>query len=890
MPNKSLFDSDTLFTSTPLGAKASSPVRCLGKEYKNDDDRRAYFREELRKKLSELKKLEGFPLGEDDDIIALSDPPYYTACPNPWLNDFIAEWETEKQKLLIQKKRKVEFEVHEPYASDVSEGKNNPIYNAHSYHTKVPHPAIMRYILHYTQPGDIVLDGFAGTGMTGVAAQLCDNPDSELKYKIEQEFIANGLEKPVWGTRRAICGDLSPIASFIAYNYNTPIDVVRFEQEAHRILAEVEAECGWMYETKHRDGSKGRINYTVWSDVFVCPSCGHEIVFWDAAVDKEKGEVRDEFACPHCHAMQTKRSLSKAMITVHDRSLDQTIRQAKTVPVLINYTAKGKRYEKSPDAFDLSLIKKIDDMEIPSWYPIDPLPTGFNTRQPMESHKYTHVHHFYTKRALSIFSSLENRFHGKFRWLLSSIIEGSSKLNRERPFGLPSKLSGTLYVSSMIREIDVIEFAKRKIKTYLRATYKLSSGNSILFIASASSTSISDNSVDYIFTDPPFGGNIMYSELNFISESWLKVKTNNKLEAIENSSQNKSLLDYQQIMVRCFKEYFRVLKPGRWMTVEFSNTSAAVWNSIQTGLQQAGFVIANVAALDKQQGSFKAVTTPTAVKQDLVISCYKPSSAFDQRFLTQTGDINVWAFIDEHLAHLPISILKDKKSTAVIERSPKILYDRMLSFFLMRSLTIPLDAAEFQSKLAQRYRFADGMVFTSAQIAEYEAQKRKLGISDQLTLIFDAIYSESEAITWLKERLGKNPQKRQDLYTDFRKANASTRKGEKELELSTLLEENFIEAADGSWRVPDPNEAKDYEILRTKSLLKEFNQYLDELRSGRVKKLKDVRLEALRAGFRSSWEKKDWATIKEIADKVPQNLLMEDEQLLMYYDIAKDRV
>ncbi len=69
-------------------------------------------------------------------------------------------------------KRSANFDVDEPYASDVSEGKNNPIYNAHTYHTKVPHPAIMRYLLYYTQPGDIVLDGFAGTGMTGVAASL----------------------------------------------------------------------------------------------------------------------------------------------------------------------------------------------------------------------------------------------------------------------------------------------------------------------------------------------------------------------------------------------------------------------------------------------------------------------------------------------------------------------------------------------------------------------------------------------------------------------------------------------------------------------------------------------------------------------------------------------
>ena len=95
----------------------SSVIKCLGKTFAREEERREYFRDELRKRLPELKKIEGFPIGEDEDIIALSDPPYYTACPNPWLNDFIAEWEKEKE---TTPGRKQNFEVDEPYASDVS--------------------------------------------------------------------------------------------------------------------------------------------------------------------------------------------------------------------------------------------------------------------------------------------------------------------------------------------------------------------------------------------------------------------------------------------------------------------------------------------------------------------------------------------------------------------------------------------------------------------------------------------------------------------------------------------------------------------------------------------------------------------------------------------------
>src|SRR5690554_2256757 len=153
--------------------KEDTKITVLGKTFNTEEERRNYFREELRKKLPELKQMEGFPIGEDEDILNLSDPPYYTACPNPWLNNFITEWETEKMELEKQGLRKADFEVTEPYAADVSEGKNEPIYNAHSYHTKVPHKAILRYLLHYTMPGDSIYDGFSGSGMTGIAATKC---------------------------------------------------------------------------------------------------------------------------------------------------------------------------------------------------------------------------------------------------------------------------------------------------------------------------------------------------------------------------------------------------------------------------------------------------------------------------------------------------------------------------------------------------------------------------------------------------------------------------------------------------------------------------------------------------------------------------------------------
>lgn len=163
-------------------------------------ERRKLTKEDIDK----VRDIEGFPIGSDEDIIALSDAPYYTACPNPFIEEFIRENGTPYDEATDDYHR-------EPFAADVSEGKNDPLYNAHGYHTKVPHKAIMRYILHYTKPGDIVFDGFCGTGMTGVAAQMCGIADETLKHQLRAE-IGKDIE---FGARHAILNDLAPAATTI---------------------------------------------------------------------------------------------------------------------------------------------------------------------------------------------------------------------------------------------------------------------------------------------------------------------------------------------------------------------------------------------------------------------------------------------------------------------------------------------------------------------------------------------------------------------------------------------------------------------------------------------------------------------------------------------------
>lgn len=838
--------------------------------------------------LDKVRNMEGFPIGKDEDIIALSDAPYYTACPNPFIKEFVKENGTPYEE--------ASDDYHkEPFAADVSEGKSDAVYMAHNYHTKVPYKAIMRYILHYTSPGDVIYDGFCGTGMTGVAAQMCGSKSQELKALFYEQ-------NENWGTRKAILNDLSPIAAFISYNQNISIDPMIFQKEALEILSDFEKQYGWMYETKHSiDGKeqndmfgpiKGKINYTVWSDIFICPHCGGEIIFSEVAFDPKTKQVKDVFLCPSCGAKIKKKECDNAVNTVYDPYIQDTIQIIKQKPVLINYSVGKKKYEKIPDQADLDLINKTKLMSNPYWVPTNRLPEGGETRR-NDKYGITHVHHFYTNRSLISIGYLMDKVSTsknpqKMRFLFEQIILGMAKISRYVPshFSQVNQyLSGTLYVGSQVVETSPNYILGGKINKLVKvfSSMDFHKGDVCISTESTVKTSIPDNTIDYIFTDPPFGSNLNYSELNHLWEAWMRCVTNTLTEAIVNESIHRDLLDYQGLMEKCFKEYFRVLKPNRWMTVEFHNSKNAVWNAIQQSLQRAGFIVADVRTLDKKQGTFKQINTTSAVKQDLVISAYKPKKSFIDTFFSVAGsEETVWQFVHQHLEKLPVVVQKEGKIEIIAERQSYLLFDRMVAYHIMRGITVPIDASDFYKKLDETFLKRDSMYFLPDQVNEYDTARIKLDVED--TQLSFAVTNEKTAIEWLYYQLS-NPKTYSEIQPKFMQEAKFTDKYEAMPELSVLLEENFLQNEKGQWYIPDITKEADVVKLREKRLLKEFEGYLSK-----TGKLKLFRTEAIRAGFAKLWTDKNYQLIVDTAERLPEQVIQEDDKLLMYYDISLGRI
>lgn len=884
-------DTQTKMFGSHRDAASTQPVECLGIKFPNDEARRQHFLGKLREKLKNpaFRKIDGFPKGDDDDILALSDPPYYTACPNPFVKDVVnSHLHASNQNRSYHR---------EPYAFDVSEGKGDQSYYIHSYHTKVPPTAVGKYISHYADDNGVIVDCFSGSGMTGLGAALAG------KKNVLTLLL-----------------DLSPASTFISYFHNCFRPQERHFEALEQLHSALRDEFDHWYSTPHtgwlssteaprhwqtrtvKPSGQGRTRFVVWSTVVSCPECGQTATQWDLCVDLPKNASADVFHCPSCKAVLVKERkyvkkynaqlVAPVLESVHDLQLGMTVRRIKRVPVLVSYDLDGKRYEKAPSSEDLDHIRSAETSRPAHWCPTARMPEGDESRR-NDDDGITHSHQFFPARTLHVLASAWD-FLGHcdpgLRGLVTGILTRCSLQNRYMPQHRGNRsrevvgpLSGTLYIPYFSLEINPVEYLYEKGFSALRSLAQKPRPKTFISTHSASSMGevIPPKSIDYSFIDPPFGSNLQYSELSFIMESWFRVFTASTEEAVVNDARKVGVEGYCERMRLALSALTECLKPGRWTTVEFHNSQNAIWSAIQVALIDAGLVIADVRTLDKKKGTTKQLTLANAVQQDLVITAYRPTEQLERLVKLHSGETAaVWEFVRSHLGLLPVFVETDTGGGEVIaERQNYLLFDRTVAFFVQRGIMLPISAAEFYEGLRQKFAERDGMYFLSEQVPEYDRRRLEVNNVEQFELF---VTDEKSAIHWVRRQLEEHSMTYKELAPLYmREAQRVWEKHEQPMELRTILEENFVEDANGSWRVPNPKKEADLEQLRNRGLMREFQQYLE----GKGK-LKVIRTEALRAGFKDCWQKQDYSTIVQTAKRIPEAAIQEDSALLMYYDNA----
>lgn len=487
----------------------------------------------------------------------------------------------------------------------VAGGRNSAFYLAHSYHTKVPPEAIVPFIEHYTEQGDVVLDPFCGSGMTGVAAALAG--------------------------RRSILNDLSPAAIHLAWNHTRPCEPEALADGFAAIEARLTSRFQSLYRTTHDDGSSALIHWTLWSTRHRCLVCSHEFLLWDV-MDRKSGRLGNMINCPHCQSILNRSALE----TLGSR------------PAWIAYeTRSGKRFEKPANDADIARALSFRREAISSWYPTTSVASDreMYIRCALQLQGVNSIADFYTARNLEALSLLwqeilavhDERVQRALAFAFTNTAWHGTRMRRFNARGGQRPLTGTLYIPQLSSEANVLEVMRNKVdqlQRYYRAYRPRRGDLPALLLGSATELAgIPESSIDYVFTDPPFGSNIFYADCNLIWESWLGRLTDATREAVVNRSLSldkggKSVATYAGLIGGAMREVSRVLKPGGWATVVFHNTDGKIWQVIRDAADLAGFTFHEAASLDRRQQSHKGYKGRSGAEDvahfDVVFNLRKP--------------------------------------------------------------------------------------------------------------------------------------------------------------------------------------------------------------------------------------------------------------------------
>ena len=440
----------------------------------------------------------------------------------------------------------------------------------HKYWARKPHNVVAEYIEHYSKEGEIVLDPFVGSGVTAI------------------EALKNG--------RKGIAIDIDPISTFITRMTLVPVDLKEITKAYEEIKEKSRRDIARLYET-------------------ACPKCGKRAIticsIWELGKEIPK-EIR--LFCPK----------------------------------------DNKRLAKQPDADDIKKIQEIQRMDVPYWYPRDKLcyADGRDFKEGTHIEGIDSIESLFTRRNLIALAILYHQIEAlkddvvkdllKFRFTsITHLASRMTPVRPTRPFSsfwamhrysiLPISMESNvwlLFQSSVKGRQGLLkgkEESNEVVKFYKEAkSFEDLKNNANILISNQSALNLRNHparipkeSVDYVFTDPPYGGSIQYGELSVLWLSWLRGEKNDPSYASRfdeeitiNDAQKKDFDYYHKMLKASFEQVYNVLKSGRWLTVTFHNTDIKIYNSIIKAVVLAGFDLEKVIYQPPARPSAKGLLQP----------------------------------------------------------------------------------------------------------------------------------------------------------------------------------------------------------------------------------------------------------------------------------------